>query len=177
MPRSNVRANRYSQAIFALARDSDNFESWGQALDAAAALLADRPTAQLLTSPVVTPERKHAVLGELLPGLPAEVANFLDILARRDRLALLPDIATQFRRLVNEHRGIEVVQVTTAVPLDDRQLELIAGRLSARTGKKVALETRVDPAIVGGVTAQFGDDVIDSSVRGRLSRLRQTLMA
>ena len=133
--------------------------------------------AQRRTRPVVPAQTKHAVLGEPCPGLPAEVANFLDILARRDRLALLPDTATLFRRLVNEHRGIEVVQVTTAVPLDDRQLELIAGRLSARTGKKVALETRVDPAIVGGVIAQFGDDVIDSSVRGRLSRLRQALMA
>lgn len=82
-----------------------------------------------------------------------------------------------FRRLLNEHRGIAVAQVTTAIPIDERQKAVIASRLGRRFGKTVVLEPRVDPAILGGVIAQIGDTVIDSSIRGRLERLRRTLTA
>jgi F-type H+-transporting ATPase subunit delta len=70
-----------------------------------------------------------------------------------------------------------VAQVTTAVPIDERQKAVIASRLARRLGKTVTLETKIDPAILGGVVAQVGDNVIDGSVRGRLERLRRTLTA
>jgi F-type H+-transporting ATPase subunit delta len=92
-------------------------------------------------------------------------------------MELVPEIATQFRRLLNEYRGIAVAQVTTAVPIDDRQKAVIASRLGRRLGKTVTLEERVDPSILGGVIAQVGDTVIDGSIRGRLERLRRTLTA
>ena len=177
MPRTNVRATRYAQAAFPVARRQDQIDAWIAALDGAAALFQDRRAQQILTSPVVPPDRKLAALGELLPGVPPEVRNFLEILAHRDRLELIPEIATQFRRLANEERGIAVAQVTTAIPLDQTQRELIAARLSARIGKQVTLEERIDPSILGGVVAQIGDDVIDGSVRGRLERLRRRLTA
>jgi F-type H+-transporting ATPase subunit delta len=174
--RTSARATRYAEAAFEVARDDDRLDDWIAALDRATALFAERQVEQFLTSPVVPSERKQAALAELLPELPPKVSNFLQILARRDRLELVPEIATQFRRLVNEHRGIEVARVTTAIPLEEQQRQLIAARLSARTGKQVTLETRVDPSIIGGVVAQIGDDVIDGSVRGRLERLRRALM-
>ena len=89
----------------------------------------------------------------------------------------MPEIAEAFRRLLNEHRGIAVAQVTTAVPIDERQKATIASRLGQRVGKTVTVETRVDPEILGGVIAQIGDNVIDGSVRGRLERLRRALIA
>jgi F-type H+-transporting ATPase subunit delta len=177
VPRTNVRAARYAEAAFGVARRADQLDAWLEALDRAGRLFADRRSEQFLTSPVVPPDRKRAALAELLPELAPPVHNFLTLLARRDRLELVPEIAAQFRRRVNEHRGIQVAQVTTAVPLDERQRDLIATRLSARTGKQVVLETQVDPAILGGVVAQIGDDVIDGSVRGRLERLRRALTA
>ena len=177
MPRTNVRATRYAEAAFAVARREQRIDDWLAGLDRAAGLYQDRRAEQFLTSPVVTPGRKIAALAELLPDVPPTVRNFLEILARRDRLDLVPDIAAQFRRLANEHRGIAVAQVTTAVPLDAAQRELVAARLSARFGKQVTLEERVDPSILGGVVAQIGDDVIDGSVRGRLERLRRSLTA
>ncbi|HYU18541.1 MAG TPA: F0F1 ATP synthase subunit delta [Chloroflexota bacterium] len=177
MPRTSVRATRYAQAAFAVGVGEDQLDTWLEALNSAAALLGDPTSEQYLTSPVVPAERKRAALAELLPGLPAPISNFLGILARRDRVELVPGIATVFRRLVDEQRGIEVAQVTTAIPLDERQRELLATRLARRTGRQVTLETYVDPSILGGVVAQLGDDVIDDSVRGRLERLRRALTA
>lgn len=173
----STRATRYAEAAFSVAEPAGQLDVWIAALDRASALFADPGAERFLTSPVVAPERKEAALSELLPGLPDPVANFFNILIHRDRLDLIPDIRRVFRRLVNEHRGVELAQVTTARPIDQRQRELIAARLSTLTGKRVEVEADVDASILGGVVAHVGDNVIDGSIRGRLERLRRALMA
>ena len=177
MARTNTRALRFAEAAFAVARDGNQLDAWLQALEQASAVFDNHAAGYFLTSPVEAVDKKQAVLHELLPGIPREVERFLAILAHRDRLELVPEIATIFQRLLNEHRDIAVAQVTTAIPIDERQMAQIATRLSRRLGKTVTLETRVDPSILGGVVAQIGDNVIDGSVRGRLERLRRTLTA
>ena len=177
MARTNIRALRFAEAAFAVAQDAQQLDAWLAALDQAAAVFENHAAALFLTSPVVPAQKKRAVLSELLPGLPPDVGRFLAILARRDRLELVPEIAQAFQRLLNEHRGIAVAQVTTAVQIDERQKATIASRLGQRVGKTVTVETRVDPEILGGVIAQIGDNVLDGSVRGRLERLRRALTA
>jgi F-type H+-transporting ATPase subunit delta len=173
--RTNVRAARYAKAAFGVAERDNRLDVWAEALGRAVALFDNRAAERFLTSPVVPPPRKEQALRELLPDAPQDVRNFLGILARRGRLELVPEIDRAFRRLLNQHRGVQVAQVTTAIPLDQAQRDLIAARLTARTGKTVTLETHVDPNVLGGVVAQIGDDVIDGSVRGRLDRLRRAL--
>ena len=177
MARTNIRALRFAEAAFAVARESQTLDAWLDALDQAASIYDNHAASLFLTSPVVPAAKKRAVLAELLPGQAPEVTRFLAILARRDRLDLVPEIAQVFRRLLNEYRGIAVAQVTTAVPIDERQRTQIAVRLGQRLGKRIEIETRVDPSILGGVIAQVGDNVIDGSVRGRLERLRRALTA
>ena len=177
MPRTSIRALRFAEAAFAVARDTNQFDAWLAALEQASQVFENHAAALFLSSPVEPPEKKRSVLAELLPGVPAEVTNFFAILAHRDRLDLLPEISVAFRRLVNEYREIAVADVTTAIPIDESQRTLIATRLGQRLGKRVVVEARVDPSILGGVIAQVGDDVIDGSVRGRLERLRRTLTA
>lgn len=177
MARTNIRALRFAEAAFAVARDTNTLDAWLEALDQASSLYENHAAELFLTSPVESADKKQAVLKQLLPGVSDDVQRFLAILAHRDRLELVPDIAVHFRRLLNEHQGIAVAQVTTAVPIDDRQKAVIASRLGRRLGKTVVLEERVDPSILGGVIAQVGDTVIDSSIRGRLERLRRTLTA
>jgi F-type H+-transporting ATPase subunit delta len=155
----------------------NQLDAWLEALERASAVFDNHAAGLFLTSPVEAADKKQAVLHELLPGVSPEVERFLAILAHRDRLELVPEIAVVFQRLLNEYRGIAVAQVTTAIPIDERQKTVIASRLSRRLGKTVVLETRVDPSILGGVVAQIGDNVIDGSVRGRLERLRRTLTA
>ena len=177
MPRTNIRALRFAEAAFAVAQEASQLDAWLEALDQASSVFDNHAAALFLTSPVVPAEKKRAVLTELLPGVSPEVGRFLAILARRDRLELVPEIAQGFRRLLNEYRGVAVATVTTAIPIDERQKATIANRLGQRVGKTVTVETHVDPSILGGVIAQIGDNVIDGSVRGRLERLRRALTA
>ncbi|MFN8523005.1 MAG: F0F1 ATP synthase subunit delta [Chloroflexota bacterium] len=177
MPRTNARATRYASAAFAVALDDNQLDEWAGVLDRAAAFFDDPVAARMLTRPTVTAEQKRQALAQALPDAPPKVQNFLGVVAQHDRVGLLPDIAYAFRRLVNEHRGISVATVTTAVPINDQERQAIASRLSQRVGKQVAIESRVDPRILGGVVAQIDDDIIDGSVRGRLERLRRTLLA
>jgi len=66
--------------------------------------------------------------------------------------------------------------VTTAVPLDDERLERVRQRIVTVTGRsQVELETRVDPAIMGGITIRIGDQLLDGSTRARLQELRSSL--
>lgn len=177
MARTNTRALRFAEAAFAVARDSNQLDAWLEALKQASAIFDNHAAGLFLTSPVESAEKKRGVLAQLLPGIAPDVQRFLGILAHRDRLDLVPEVTAVFERLLNEHRGIAVAQVTTAVALDDRQKAVIASKLARRLGKTVTLETRVDASILGGVVAQIGDDVIDGSVRGRLERLRRRLIA
>ncbi len=177
MARTTVRALRFAEAAFAVARDANQLDAWLDALEQASSVIENAAAGTFLTSPVAPPERKRAVLAELLPNVPPTVHNFLAILTHRNQLELIPEIARVFRRLLNEYRGVEVATVTTAVPIDQGEQALIASRLGRRLGKTIIIEPQVDPSILGGVIAQVGDDVIDGSVRGRLERLRRRLTA
>ena len=85
---------------------ADQLDRWLEALEQAATVMTDHAAGLYLSSPVVPPERKQAMLTELLPNVPPTAHNFLGILAHRDQLDLIPEIARVFQRLVNEHRDI-----------------------------------------------------------------------
>jgi len=169
------RARRYAEAAFDVARNSGSLDDWEEQLAAIAAILADPALNRAFTSPVVPRERKEEMILGAFPEMEAQVRNFLVLLVRQDRLNLLPDILTTFRALLNEQRGIQVVEVITAEPLEPAERDQVAARLAQHLGHQVVVETRVDPNIIGGLVARVGDKVLDGSVRGRLDRLRAAL--
>ena len=118
------------------------------------------------------------MVAKVAPDATPTIRNFLHILAERDRLDEVPGISDALRDLINQKRGIITADVTTAIPLDGTMERLVAGRLAEHLGRdpeKVTIRSRIDPAIIGGVVARIGDQVIDDSVRGRIERLRRTL--
>ena len=176
MARRSTSALRYAEAVFQVARDNQSFDLWLSELAEAEQLLDDPLAARVLLSPVVPRDRKINIVQQALPGLSAPALRFLTLLIHRERLELVPQIAERLHRLVDQARGVQVAQVTTAVPLQPAERQLLTTRLAAHTGRQIRLEEQVDPNIIGGVVAQIGDEIFDDSVRGRLGRLHRVLV-
>src|SRR5947209_6056126 len=171
-------AGRYATALFDLARDQRQIESVGKGLDALSqALLDSRDFAELISSPVVSRENAVKAFASLAPqlNLDAITANFLGVIARNGRKGELRKIIRAFGRLAAEHRGEVTADVITARPLNDDQIAVLKQQLRARAGRDVALDTQVDPKILGGIVVKLGSQQIDASIRTKLNRLAQAM--
>ena len=134
---------------------------------------------RVLVNPAVPASRKRAIVAVVL----SRLKNFLPpgdrlvtLLAERDRLGLLPDITRSYRARVLDYLGVIEAHVTTARPLQPKQLIEVEGRLAAASGRKVTMTTSVDPTILGGIVARLGTTVYDGSVASHLGRMRNSLL-
>jgi F-type H+-transporting ATPase subunit delta len=175
---ASASERRYASAAFTVAGQSDQYDAWVAALSEVTRVLQMPSARTVFRSPAVPAAQKSAALDRIVPNAPQLVRNFLHILVDRDRLDQVPGILEALRELIHLRRGIVTAEVTTAVPLDTEMEQVVAQRLAAHFGREprqVTIRARVDPAIIGGVIARVGDEVIDDSVRGRIERLRRTL--
>ena len=142
--------------------------------------LASSPElANALESPAVKRPKKRAIiarLGQSL-GLSDIGQNFLLVLAHHRRIGDLSDAILAFERMVDERLGRLQVDVTSASELKDSQQAALIRQLEATTGKRVALNIKVDDSLVGGMIVRLGSTVYDGSVRGQLDSLSRQLQA
>jgi F-type H+-transporting ATPase subunit delta len=172
-------ARRYARALFdvALAERAD-LEQVGRDLSGFAALVAGNDQLQrVLANPAIPASRKRAVVEQLLThaALTPMTAKLLILLADRDRLALLPDLAEAYASRLLDHQQVVRAEVTTAAELPPDRLAALQQGLAHVTGRRVLLDVRVDPSIVGGAVARVGSTVYDGSVTTQLEKIRQRL--
>lgn len=175
-PASGV-AKRYSNAIFQLALHHNKVERVERDLSLISALFERTPALQdLLMQPMIPFERKRQiVMRHLAPKLDELTTRFLLLIIERKRLHALPHMVRIYKDLADEWRGVLHVEVTSAVELAGRELEMIHERLSRMWRKTIVLHTRIDPRILGGLVIKAGDQRLDLSLRYHLIRIR-TLM-
>jgi F-type H+-transporting ATPase subunit delta len=142
-----------------------------------AQVFANRKLAYLLREPKVPLQRKETALRQALASkvLPSSL-NLALLVVQRELIELMPNIARELEQLVLNYKNQAIAEVTTATKIDDAQTALIKQALERRTNKTIILQTRIQPDILGGVIARVGDQLIDGSVRYRLSALRQQLL-
>lgn len=167
-------AGRYASALFGLARDEKQIDAVSRSLESLDRALGESPDLKrLVSSPLVKraqAEESLRALGSTL-SLDPLTANFIGVLARNGRLSVLPAIIAEVRRLSSAHRGETTAQVTSAHPLADGQIAALKAQLTARAGRTVAIDARVDPAILGGLVVRLGSQMIDASIRTKLETL------
>ena len=169
-------ATRYAQAAFQLADEADRLDEWLADLKTVAESLQHKELAAVLDSPRVPLDKKLAVIDEVLGGeVDRLTRNLVALLASRNAASTVPEVADRFGEMVDARRGIVRGEVTSAVPLSDKQLAGIKETLKGIAGADVRLSTRVDPAIVAGFVARVGDRVIDGSARTKLKEMRRAL--
>ena len=105
-----------------------------------------------------------------------EQRNFVGLLAQNERLSVVPEIATLFAELRNEHEKVLDARISSAYPLSDAQVADIRSTLETKYGRRVDVSVSIDPELIGGVSIRIGDEVMDASVRGKLAQLASTLM-
>ncbi len=171
-------ARRYAEAIREIGRRDGTSDAWLADLHLVTEAAREPMVAQVVDSPAVPLADRREILETLLTGRVSRLAlNLALVLVARGRLGLLPGITAEYARLLDLERGVVSAVVTSPMPLEPADLEAVTDRLGALTGQTVAVEARLDPALVGGLTIQVGDLLIDASVRGRLERLRDRLVA
>jgi F-type H+-transporting ATPase subunit delta len=177
MAQAITLARPYARAAFESAHAEGSLAAWSQALAFAAAVAKDARVAGLGNDPRVQPAQLVAL--HLPQGMAADApfARFLGELAAHRRLALLPEVAELFEQYKRESEAQLLVKVTSAMALDAAQAEQLKASLKRRFKREIALETAVDPALLGGVVIDTGSEVIDGSARGRLERLAGVLSA
>jgi F-type H+-transporting ATPase subunit delta len=129
-----------------------------------------------LSAPQVLDETKKSLLRKVFTErIDRLLVEFLVVLVDKNRIGYLPEIIDEYARLVEAEQGVGRVTVVTAVPLNDAERKKLSAKMVAKTGLKIVLEEKVDPAIVGGMIVVLHDEIIDGSIRHGLNLLKEQL--
>jgi F-type H+-transporting ATPase subunit delta len=170
-------ARRYAGAVFELAVESKAVDSWRTDLRTLAEYFGNKRLQFILREPKIPVERKEQVVRDLLADkVQPQVLALALVLVERDLVDHAPAIYAEFEKRYNDYKGQAVAQITTAIPLDDDLRAQVIGELEQITGKRILLEERVDPAILGGAIARVGDTLIDGSIKRRFGLLRDQII-
>jgi F-type H+-transporting ATPase subunit delta len=170
-------ARRYAQALTEEAQSTGALD----ASDADVALLTEtldgsRDLRMALTSPVVSHDKKLAILTRLFDGKVSDLTlRFLRLLVSKQRDGEIPVILDAYRQLRDERTGTVQALVRTATPLSPDAADRLKAALEARSGATVRMDLRVDPSLIGGLVVRLGDVVYDRSVKHQLDTLRGQL--
>ena len=176
---SRTAAARYARAALDVAtKESADLDQIAQELDEVIAFFKRHPALEgLMLNPAVPAPRKRAAMEQItnVSGLTPIVSKLLVLLADRDRLALLKDLAAAYHDFLADRQNVVRAEVTSAEPLSNDRLQTIEKRLATVTGKRVSMTTKVDKDIIGGVIARVGSTVYDASIATQLKKIRERL--
>jgi len=171
-------AARYAKALLQVAIAEADPQQVDQQLAAVADLFRGHADLwRTVTNPAMPAPKKRAIVDEMLPklSLTPPLAKTLQLLASRDRLVLLPDLAEAYRSRLMDHLKVVRASVTSAVPLPADKAQQIQKQLETLTGRTVVMTAATDASIIGGVVAQIGSTVYDGSIRTQLEKFREQL--
>jgi F-type H+-transporting ATPase subunit delta len=171
-------AGRYATALFELAREANSLDQVMADLDRFDALVAENPDLlRLVRSPVFSAEEQESALVAVLEhaGIVGSAANFLRLVTANRRLFAVRDMIRAFRTLVARHKGEVTAQVTVAERLGEKHLAALKDALNSVTGKDVALDIRVEPAIIGGLVVKIGSRMVDASLKTKLNSIKHAM--
>jgi F-type H+-transporting ATPase subunit delta len=175
---TRASAGRYARALLDVVIKEGNPEQVDQELAAFASLFAGNSELQkALANPAVPVAAKRKVVEGLVTRArpTAALGKLLLMLADRDRLGLVPELAAVYHERLMEHQQVISAQVTTAVPLSAERVAQFEQRIAAATGRRVTMTASVDPSLIGGAVARVGSIVYDGSIATQLSKIKERL--
>ena len=173
-------ARPYAEALFKSVGGSD-----AQALKAQMAALSTLASDAQLRQFADNPQVAATQVFDLIAGitlqkgvsLDIKVANLLRTVLDNGRLAALPEIAAQFQGLVNAGSGVSDALIQSAFAIDGNALTELVATLEKRFARKLNATVELNPELIGGVRVTVGDEVLDTSVKARLEKMKVALTA
>jgi F-type H+-transporting ATPase subunit delta len=167
-------ARVYGRSLFEVAREHGLMAELREQLHQFAdALSAHRDLRLFFFSPYFSTQEKQDALERVLVGADERFVNFLALLIENHRMPVIFRVRQEYERLWEDENRVLPVQITSAVELDEATARSVGDRIGQSTGRKVALATRIDPEIIGGIVVRVGNSILDASIRGRLEQLRK----
>ncbi|GBU14812.1 ATP synthase subunit delta [Polaromonas sp.] len=172
-------ARPYADALFkAQGADLSATAVW---LDSLAAVAENAQLLDFAASPKASTDQVFDLMAGVVSTaeqpLPQAAKNFLRLLIENARLPVLPEIASQFRSLKSAASGSTDATVFSAFALEAQALAEVAAMLEQRFKRKLVIKVELDPALIGGIRAVVGDEVLDTSVKARLEQMKVALIS
>jgi F-type H+-transporting ATPase subunit delta len=171
-----VVARTYARALFEAAKDAGRIDEVRDQLTTFVEAVDEVPELRsVIRNPELDPLTKAAALDAVLEGADELIRNFVRVVTRKGRASQLDEIAREYEALVAAEEQILSVELTTAYELSDDEAAAIVKQIEEASGQRVEAARTVDPNLIGGLVLKAGSLEVDSSVRGRLDRLRRDL--
>ncbi|ORY80845.1 OSCP/delta subunit of ATPase [Protomyces lactucae-debilis] len=172
----------YATALYTASAKQGSLDSVTAALQKLTTTLqSDKKVAMLIGNPTLSQQDKKIIVEVLskAAGGDKAVGNLLSVMADNNRLGMLPQIAEAYNQLISAGKGEVEVTITSAAQLDSKvikQLETSIGKSKfAGQGKKLKVQNKVKPEILGGLVVEIGDRTIDLSVQNKITKLNKML--
>lgn len=172
-------ARPYAEAVFRIALESKALTAWSERLALLSALAADPEMRRCIANPQLSATQKSDLFKSLASSVTSAMdgneANLIELLAENERLSLLPEIASLFEALKRDAEGVKEATIYSAFPLDEKQLKDLIAELETHFKTRLNAQVLVDKSLIGGVKIVVGDQVLDTSVRGKLESMGSAL--
>lgn len=167
-------ASRYSQSLLSLAEEKGLLEEVNNDMQLFEAVCEEnRDFLLALKNPIIQNDKKLKILKALFDKKVNELTlRFFEIISRKNRENILPDIAEAFHNQYNERKGIVIAQVVTAFPLDEKLRDQFKQVVKSHFNKEVELKEKVDDSLIGGYVLTIEDKQIDETLNGKLKQLK-----
>jgi F-type H+-transporting ATPase subunit delta len=172
-------ATRYAKSLIDLSLERNELETAHKDMQYLQAVCkGNRDFVALLKSPVITPDKKQAIIEAVTNGHISELtALFNRLLVKKGRESNLPEIAQAFIEQYNKHKQIFSVKLTTASPVSDEVKQEIMDKVKSQSDMKtIELTTEVNEELIGGFVLQIGDQLVDASVAYDLNNIRKQFL-
>ena len=178
---NNTIARRYAGAFFAhinANHSSSAAKIWEELSSLASLYHTSADFANVVKNPTISQEDKSAIFESLKKSgkISEELYKFVALLIEKKRLILIADIDKAVKNLIMEAENkVEAEAVFASKATVDVKKELVK-RLEYLTGKKIILQEKVDPSVIGGVRVKLGSKLFDATIKGQLDKLKASLM-
>ena len=172
---NSIYDKRLAKMIFDNALKSKKLNAWLSRLRKISDIVKDSAVSKLLKDPKITFDDKAKVLTDRLGKMDPLALKLISKLLDKGRLDRMDNVTDEYQRLLDAYHGVEgaeIAEITTAIPLEDKDKLELAKRLTDIIGKPVVIKDAVDPELIGGIIIKIRGRLIDGSIRSKLRDLK-----